>query len=484
MGASGGGGGGLYRFDNTTWTTYTESNSGLASDYVFALTVDDNGVKWIGTEHGLNSFDGVTWSTYTESDGLANRWVSALAQAGNEIWAGTQGGGISLRSAGFQTYRTSDQIPHNSLYMLSAVGNNLWTSGGNLYVITDYSGLSKYDGVAWTHYRYGEAGISTPEIYDVEAEPGGPLWVVGWDIETFDGANWIEVIDPYASLTYPAKTTLVAIDGSTKWFYSYEPFSPQQRKWVSRYTGSSWSAYTSTDIGLSLNTVRMLAVDPSHNLWLSTNAGVARFDGTSWSTYTTASGLASNNVYDIEIDPDGSIWFTTTGGVSHLEGSTWTTYNTSNSELASNQVYAMAIDRYGKKWFATGNGVSVLAGTSWTTYDRNNSELPENSVSNVVITANDHKWFYTASGVCELYRRPRLIFNYTSGAPGSYFNVTGSDFPPNTSASLTANGVAVGAIMTDASGMFTVTLSTSAASVGMYFLTARTGAPGMLSPAR
>ena len=61
--------------------------------------------------------------------------------------------------------------------------------------------------------------------------------------------------------------------------------------------------------------------------------------------------------------------------------------------------------------------------------------------------------------------------------------MTGSDFPPNTGASLTANGVAVGAISTGASGVFTATLSTGAASEGMYYLTAHVGAPGMLSPA-
>jgi len=40
-------------------------NSGLPVNYVRSITIDENGVKWIGTNHGgLARFDGTNWTTY------------------------------------------------------------------------------------------------------------------------------------------------------------------------------------------------------------------------------------------------------------------------------------------------------------------------------------------------------------------------------------------------------------------------------------
>ena len=38
-------------------------------------------------------------------------------------------------------------------------------------------------------------------------------------------------------------------------------------------------------------------------------SGVSKFDGTTWTTYTTADGLADNYVTAIAIDAQGNKWF-------------------------------------------------------------------------------------------------------------------------------------------------------------------------------
>jgi parallel beta-helix repeat protein len=63
---------------------------------------------------------------------------------------------------------------------------------------------------------------------------------------------------------------------------------------------------------------------------------------------------------------------------------------------------------------------------------------------------------------------PVLEINYEAGAPGSYFNLSGVDFTPNGTAMISANGVDLGTVVADASGRFTVTLSTDAADEGIY----------------
>ncbi len=65
-----------------------------------------------------------------------------------------------------------------------------------------------------------------------------------------------------------------------------------------------------------------------------------------------------------------------------------------------------------------------------------------------------------------------VIPNYTSGAPGSFINLTGSAYPANQNGSVSINGVLVGNFLTDAKGEFVVTLDTSNLDEGAYNVTA------------
>jgi ligand-binding sensor domain-containing protein len=63
--------------------------------------------------------------------------------------------------------------------------------------------------------------------------------------------------------------------------------------------------------------VTAIAIDAAGHEWFGTyGGGVSHFDGTTWTTYTTADGLASNGVSAIAIDAAGHRWFGTEGGVS------------------------------------------------------------------------------------------------------------------------------------------------------------------------
>ncbi len=44
--------GGLVKFDGSGWAIYNTSNSGLPSNEVYAIALDDNNNKWIGTAMG------------------------------------------------------------------------------------------------------------------------------------------------------------------------------------------------------------------------------------------------------------------------------------------------------------------------------------------------------------------------------------------------------------------------------------------------
>jgi hypothetical protein len=62
--------------------------------------------------------------------------------------------------------------------------------------------------------------------------------------------------------------------------------------------------------------------------------------------------------------------------------------------------------------------------------------------------------------------------NYDTGAPGSFFTLSGRNFPTNATAAISVNGTALGTISTDGSGYFSFLLSTANADVGTYYVTA------------
>jgi ligand-binding sensor domain-containing protein len=92
-------GGGLARFDGTTWRNYTVAD-GLPGNHVFMLQIDPKGTLWIGTNNGLARFDGDKFAVMTTADGLFSNAVFSMAtDAKGEQWVGSYGGVAHLKAA-------------------------------------------------------------------------------------------------------------------------------------------------------------------------------------------------------------------------------------------------------------------------------------------------------------------------------------------------------------------------------------------------
>jgi hypothetical protein len=65
-----------------------------------------------------------------------------------------------------------------------------------------------------------------------------------------------------------------------------------------------------------------------------------------------------------------------------------------------------------------------------------------------------------------------LTVNHPTGRPGSIFTFTGSNYPADSVATVTINGVVAGTVETDATGAMTFLVHTINAPLGMYTVTA------------
>jgi ligand-binding sensor domain-containing protein len=135
------------------------------------------------------------------------------------------------------------------------------------------------------------------------------------------------------------------------------------------------------ELGVSLEYVRALLMDRTGVLWVGHQAGLTRYDGSVWTTYTEADGLPDKRVNALLQDREGRLWAGTWGGAAIYDGQGWDVL-TANHGLAANMVNVMLQDREGGLWFgsyvAPRGGISYLKDGMWQRFSTENGLLHNN----------------------------------------------------------------------------------------------------------
>jgi PAS domain S-box-containing protein len=127
------------------------------------------------------------------------------------------------------------------------------------------------------------------------------------------------------------------------------------QKPISQYLHDIWTI----DQGLPQNGVLAIAQGRDGYLWLGTEAGLVRFDGVTFTTFTTAntSGLKDDYVSAVMVDSSGDVLVGTwVGGVSRLGAGTSAAIPGAEGAFV-NGVYR---DRAGRLWVARTGGLALL----------------------------------------------------------------------------------------------------------------------------
>ncbi len=279
--------------------TFTRDH-GLANEYVFAISIEDDGSKWFGTNAGgMSRYRQGEWKTWFPMHGLADYWVYSFAwQADGTLWIGTWAGANSLNPATGEMKTYVSELVNEWVYGIAVDSQQrVWfgTEGG----------ISRFDGKAWKSWTHADGlGARNPDKKPFSRNTG-----LGTrsrhDLGVLSGGE----------ATYnPNYVFAVLID-------------QQDRLWagtwgggLSLFNGEEWKNYTVKD-GLAGDIVYSIAEDESGMLWIGTNNGLSRFDGTDWINYGHRDGFADLNVYAVAVAPNGEIWAGTRGSVVRL-GST------------------------------------------------------------------------------------------------------------------------------------------------------------------
>jgi ligand-binding sensor domain-containing protein len=165
------------------------------------------------------------------------------------------------------------------------------------------TGVSRFDGTAWTTIST-QNGLPASNIFDMALVPDNTLWL-GTNTELLHIDGSVIVQDRRSGFDHPTVAVAAGPDGIL--WVARNSYS------VARFNGSEWrTEYPAT------SEVTDVATGADGQVWIGTDGGAARYDGLSWTLYTTADGLVDNHVTDIAIAPDGSAWIGTSNGLSHF----------------------------------------------------------------------------------------------------------------------------------------------------------------------
>ncbi|OOG70469.1 two-component regulator propeller domain-containing protein [Algoriphagus sp. A40] len=377
-------GGGVSRYDGSTFTNYT-SSQGLAGNILRSMLEDSKGNIWFGTISGVSKFDGYTFTNYTHEDGLADDVVfSILEDRSGNLWFGTGGGGLSkFDGETFTTYTTEDGLADN--FVLSLLEDR----EGNLFIGTYGGGFSKYDGKTFRNFTEQD-GLPSNRVRTFTLSASGKIWIgtIGGGASLFDGQSFTTYTIEDGLAGDVVRTILEDLQGNT-WFAT--------ETGISRFDGEKFTTYT-RNLGMPANSVLAAVKDSSGKLWFCTDGGgVTRFEGSSFTNFSVAQGLGNNIVLSTLEDRDGNLWFGTAGGgVSRFDGKSFVTYTLSQG-LGGEIVFSMIQDRSGNFWFGTGGGVSKFDGKSFTTFTTAQT-LGTNEIYSIAEDHLGNLWFGSEGG--------------------------------------------------------------------------------------
>jgi hypothetical protein len=315
---------------NAQLTHYSTSNSGLISNQVTSISIDNSGNKWIGTiDSGVSKFDGNTWTTFNHSNsGLSSDSINSIAvDLQGNIWFGTFGQGVSkYNGSSWTTYTTSNGLADNfirSLFIDSQ--NNKWFG--------TIKGITKFDNTNWITYNQSNSTLACDTIFSITEDHNGNIWV---------GAGMID---------------------------------------VSKFNYTSWTNY---NVGSYLwSNAYCITVDTNNNIWVGKDEGILKYDNNNWNVI-----YSPHNIHAINVDKNNNIWAGNYSDAYYYNGSTWTSANIGYS------VTTIAVDSINNKWiggqgvtFYSQCGIPPLENICYVEFDpltiKNNINWTQNLPSNV-----------------------------------------------------------------------------------------------------
>jgi signal transduction histidine kinase/ligand-binding sensor domain-containing protein/DNA-binding response OmpR family regulator len=377
---------GIYYFNQrTTAFTHYNQNTGtlrLNNNIVRGVVQDNQGLIWIGTDHGgMNIIDKQKQtiqyliSNSENPKSLSQNSINALYRDNSGIiWIGTYKKGICYYHENivkFPLYQhqlfAANSLPYDD------VNRFVEDVHGNLWIGTNGGGLIYFDRTHNTYkqYLHDAANSNTPSgnvIVSLWIDHAQKLWIGSYfgGLDCFDGTRFTHYRNN------PADPT--SLSDNSVW----EIFEDrQQRLWVGtlggglnlldRTTGQFKRYTTGVPNSIQSPYVSAFLEDQSGNLWIGTADGMDMLDKQGKFTHygttgQTPDGLSNKNVICLLEDSRGLVWIGTREGLNLYDPKTKKLRVLRREDgLPDNTVLNILEDNDSTLWMSTANGLSNLS---------------------------------------------------------------------------------------------------------------------------
>lgn len=298
-------------------------------------------------------------------------------QAGN-LWFGTTGEGVyQYEGSTFRQFTTKEGLSSNTIWcLLEDRAGRIWVgtdAGANVYEGERFSKIDipTSQGSEWiTSSVENEAPSKPLEIFSMMQDKSGKIWFATLDgVYIYDGQSFtpFEVDKAGKGFKNSEKNNVEYIledDAGNIWF------GGRVNAGVFRYDGKSIARLQLEE--LSGHDWAWPVLQDKHGaIWFSNWGGAYRYDGQSFTTFTTADGLLGNVVTRIMAAKDGNLWFACggeDGGICRYDGEAFTCISAKEGPFQEG-VWTLLEDRNGFLWLGTRNtGLYRYDGHDFTRY--------------------------------------------------------------------------------------------------------------------
>lgn len=337
-------------FGTSLWKTYSSAETPLdqwCNDMAFAA----DGSAWIACDNVVARLhsDGQTFTAHTPASTgvlVSGAYGSVSIAPDGHVWAANYGS-VDLGGGLFE-FDGTHWTKHEEPWMVTWTGvgiapplNVFARSNGDVLAtfLSSPGCMGRYRNGQWTQVTTG------PLIIDMEETADGTLYGVGANgaYRLNDATNTWQQIGSIGSFA-------LAIDPATEWLYVVS-----NSNGVSRFNGTSWSPFTTFP-----GNVSALAVAPNGDVWITAETSPSHFDlhhytpnGQLLRVYNRSNtGMPNYFPPWMYLDRDGRMWMTDAlYGASRLEpDGNWRNFGIYNGQ---EEVYPGWVSPVGLPWWQT-----------------------------------------------------------------------------------------------------------------------------------
>ena len=173
---------------------------------------------------------------------------------------------------------------------------------------------------------------------------------------------------------------------------------------------------------LQSHTIRALLPDRDDGLWIATRRGLARLRmGDRLDLYTTADGLANDDVRTLYQDREGHLWIGTEAGLSRFHAGSFSSWTTRDG-LLDDSVWAILEDRRGGLWIGTEGGLQRFENDRFTAASTTREGLAGDHVRALYEDRRGRLWIGTSGGLTRFEGGRFTSYTTADGLPHPVVN--------------------------------------------------------------